>query len=161
MCPHALKTLFRKVLRLLALNPDQWALLKADSDLIPGAINEALRMESPIRSFTRYVRETTQFGEAEVLAGDRLIVLYASANRDEAKWGNPEVFDITRNARDQVAFGYGIHSCAGMHLARMEMAALLEALLDQVDRFEVGDPVVSMNNTLRGYERMPMVFHPL
>ncbi len=148
------------LLRLLGEHPDQWRLLKDDRTLIAAAINEALRMEAPIRSFSRYVREASVFDDVTIPAGDRLLVLYASANRDERKWERPDDFDITRNPRDHLAFGFGIHTCAGMHLARLEITALLTALLDRVERFDVGTPEISYNNTLRGYASLPMTVHP-
>ncbi len=144
------------LLRALGENPDQWALLQDDRDLIPHAINEALRIESPIRVFSRYVREDATFGETTIPEGSRLLVMYASANRDERKWLRPDTFDILRKPGDHVAFGFGIHTCAGMHLARMEITALLSAMLDRIASFEVGVPRVVENNTLRGYETLPM-----
>jgi cytochrome P450 len=149
------------LLRLLGENQDQWRLLKNDRSLIPGAINEALRIEAPIRLFSRFTRETVTFEDVVVSEGSRLLVLYASANRDERKWERPDEFDVTRKARDHVAFGFGIHSCAGMHLARMEITELLTMLLDRLEGFEVGQPVVSYNNTLRGYASLPMTVRPL
>ena len=149
------------LLRLFGEHPDQWRLLKQDRALLPGAINEALRMEAPIRLFSRYVRAASTFGEVTVPDGDRLIVLYASANRDERKWENPDRFVITRQNRDHVTFGFGIHACSGMHLARMEMTALMNAMLDRVESFEVGEPTLSWNNTLRGYATLPMTVHPV
>lgn len=88
-------------------------------------------------------------------------MLYASANRDERKWERPDEFDITRKARDHVAFGFGIHVCAGMHLAKLEITAILTMMLDRIEGFEVGEPVVSYNNTLRGYSSLPMTVRPL
>ena len=144
------------LLRYLSQDRSQWDLLKSDVSLVPNAINEALRMDAPIRSFTRLVRDDTKLGDIELKANDRLIVLYGSANRDERQYDNPDRFDITRNSRDQLAFGYGLHTCGGMQLARLEMTALLEAMLDKIAYFETDTPTVTMNNTLRGFERMPM-----
>ena len=144
------------LLRHLSLNRDQWDLLKSDRSLVRGAINEALRMDAPIRSFTRYVREDAQIGGVSVSAGDRLIVLYGSANRDERHYDQPDKFDIARKNRDQLAFGYGLHTCGGMNLARLEMTALLEAMLVRIDFFETDTPTIAMNNTLRGFDAMPM-----
>ena len=147
------------LLNLLGRSPDQWALLKSDPSLIPGAINEALRMEAPIRSFSRFTNEDARFEEVTIPAGSRVLVFYASANRDERKWERPDDYLITRKATDHLAFGHGIHSCAGMHLARLEMTALLTALVARVERIEVGEPEISFNNTLRGYASLPMTLH--
>jgi Cytochrome P450/RNaseH domain of pPIWI_RE len=148
-----------RILRLLGENPDQWAMLKRDRSLVPHAINEALRIESPIRMFSRYVREAVTFEDVTIPEGSRLLVVYASANRDERKWPMPDIFDVTRKASDHVAFGFGIHTCAGMHLAKMEIASLLNAMLDRISSFEVGAPKIVKNNTLRGYEKLPMTVH--
>ncbi len=149
------------LLRLLGENPDQWRLLQDDRSLLPGAINEALRIESPIRLFSRYVRAEAVFEDIAIPAGERLLVLYASANRDDRKWHDPERFDITRKNTDHVAFGFGVHTCAGMHLAKLEITSLMNAMLDRIERFEVGQPVISRNNTLRGYDRLPMTIYPI
>lgn len=147
------------LIRLLGENPDQWRLLREDPSLIPGAINEALRMESPIRSFSRYVNRDASFGDVVVPAGARLLVLYASANRDERKWERPDEFLVTRKATDHLAFGHGVHMCAGLHLARLEMMALMTALVERVERIEVGVPEIAYNNTLRGYASLPVTLH--
>ena len=144
------------LLRHLSENRDQWDMLKADRALIPAAINEALRLDSPVRSFTRYVQQNTKIGDVAVKEGDRIMVLYGAANRDERKYPDPEKFDITRPNRDHLAFGYGLHTCGGMHLGKLEMTALLNAMLDQIAYFETDEPIIAMNNTLRGFKAMPM-----
>jgi len=147
------------ILWLLARHPDQWERLRADPDLIPAAINEGLRLESPIRGFTRRLNAARRLGDTDLPEGARVLVLYASANRDERRWDDPERFDITRKATEQLGFGHGIHACAGMHLARLEIGAILAALVRRVRRIEVGDPVPTCNNVLRGFESLPMRLH--
>jgi hypothetical protein len=139
---------------LLGRHPDQWNTLRADHALIPAAINEAVRLESPIRGFTRCATRDHEIGGTPIAKGDRVLVLYGSANRDERKWENPERFDIRRDVRDHVGFGFGVHVCVGMHLARLEMAALLTALQQRVERFEVGEPVWAVNNVIHGLESL-------
>ena len=91
--------------------------------------------------------------------GARVLMLYASANRDERRWETPERFDIRRVVTDHAAFGHGIHQCPGMQLARLEMRALLAAMIARVDRIEPdGAPALAMNNVLRGFERLPLRF---
>ena len=143
----------------LALNPDQWELLQRDPSLIPGAVNEAVRIGSPIRSFTRTLTTDYTLGGVNLAAGARVMVLYASANRDERKFPDPDRFDITRANRDHVGFGHGIHMCLGMHLAKLEMESLLAALILQVERIEVGEPTIAMNNTIRAYSTLPMTLY--
>lgn len=147
------------LLRYLSLDRAQWDMLKADRSLVTGAINEALRMDAPIRSFTRLVREDTKIGDIRLGARERIIVVFGSANRDERHYDNPDRFDITRNNRDHLAFGYGLHICGGMHLARLEMTELLLAMLNRIAFFETDPPEICMNNTLRGFDSMPMRVH--
>jgi cytochrome P450 len=143
---------------LLAGHPDQWAKLRADPSLVPNALNETLRLESPLRAFSRVTATATQIGDVDVPAGARMIVLYASANRDERKFDQPENFDITRaNAGDHLAFGYGVHSCAGQSLARMEAHALLTALAGQVERIALAGSVThSLNNLINARASVPV-----
>jgi cytochrome P450 len=136
--------------------PEQWELLREDPTLIANAINEALRLESPIRGFTRHLTADAAIGGATILAGSRALLLYASANRDERKWQDPERFDIRRRASDHLGFGNGTHMCAGLHLARLEMTALLEVLVEKVRHFELGEPVLAVNNVLRGLKSLPV-----
>jgi len=100
--------------------------------------------------------EDTDIDGAELSGRSRLLVLYASANRDERKWEEPEKFDVRRNGRDHLGFGFGAHICAGMHLARLEMTALMTAFARRVSRFEVGEPVRAVNNVLRGFVSLPV-----
>lgn len=142
---------------LFSLHPEQWARVRADPGLIRNAINEAVRLESPIRGFTRRLTAPWQAGGASLPTGARVLLLYASANRDERRWDSPDTFDVGRRVVDQVGFGLGTHSCAGMHLARLEIECLLAALIPLVDRFEpAGPPRRAINNTLRGLASLPI-----
>jgi cytochrome P450 len=90
-------------------------------------------------------------GGVTLRAGTRVLVMYGSANRDEHRFPDPDRFDIHRRADGHLAFGRGVHLCAGIHLARLEGHALLAALADRVVRFELlGDPRWTLNNTLHG-----------
>jgi len=139
---------------LFAQYPDQWDLLRTDSSLIRGAIDEVIRMESPIRAFSRYVTRESELGGIQLETGSRVLVLYASANRDESRWPDPERFDIRRSASGHVGFGHGPHVCAGMHLARMEISAILAALVRRVRRFELLRAERTVHNTLRGFRSL-------
>jgi cytochrome P450 len=144
------------MIMLFGQNPDQWELLRRDPSLAANAVNETVRLESPIRGFTRHLTRDHRVGDVSLREGDRALLLFASANRDERKWDQPERFDITRKVGEQVGFGYGIHTCAGMHLARLEMQALLHALILRVRRFDLGTPVYERNNVLRGLKSLPV-----
>ncbi len=127
-------------LHLFATHPDQWQLLKDDPTLIPNAVNEVIRYESPLRAFSRQARHDTEIAGHRIRAGARVLVIYASANRDEREWDAPDTFDIRRDATRQLGFGHGAHACAGQGLARLETQAMLRALLERVDRIELTAP---------------------
>jgi cytochrome P450 len=144
-------------LALFASHPDQWDALRAEPSLLPNAINEVLRYDSPLRAFTRKSLQQTEIAGVDIPAGSRVLVLYASANRDEQEWTYPDVFDIRRNATRHLGFGHGTHACAGQGLARLEMHAMLTALMQQVSRIELaGEPTWALNNIIRCYERLPL-----
>ena len=149
-----------QIVKFLADHPDQWDMIRADASLIPNAVEEAVRLATPIRAFTRYSIENTEVSGHVIPKGKRVIVCYASANRDERKFPNPDAFDVTRDVHDHVGFGQGVHMCMGMHLARREIILLLEALRRRVERFElIGDPVVAMNNSIRAFAKLPVRVH--
>ncbi|UPJ55956.1 cytochrome P450 [Bradyrhizobium sp. 192] len=141
---------------LFGRHPAQWDIVRNDPALIPNAINEALRLESPVRGFTRHLVADATIGGLTVPRDSRVLLLYASANRDERKWQDPEQFDVKRRANDHLGFGNGTHMCAGLHLARLEMTALLEVLVERVAGFRIGEPVLAMNNVLRGLASLPV-----
>jgi cytochrome P450 len=144
---------------LLAQHPDQWDLIRDNPELISDAVNESLRLESPIQYFTRVAKSDQQIDGAAVPEGSRIVVFYGSANRDERKWEHAERFDIRRRTADHLAFGIGSHACAGMNLARLEIKALLTSLAGLVKRFEPGEPVRIRNNTIRGLATLPIRVH--
>lgn len=142
---------------LFGTRPDQWDAVRADPGLIPNAVNEIVRFEAPIRAFGRVAGTDTQIGGVPIAAGSRVVVLYASANRDERKFERPDEFDVTRpNAAEQLGFGYGEHGCAGQGLARMETQALLAALARSVRRFHLGEPRRALNNLIRALGSLPV-----
>ena len=142
---------------LFATFPDQWELLRARPDLVQNAVEEVVRLASPVRSFSRSVAEETELAGVKLEKGARVMVLYGSANRDEAVWEEPDRFDITRNVRKYVGFGHGVHTCMGLHLARREMVNLIEAMRTRVRRWEIaGEPEVAMNNTIRAFAKLPV-----
>jgi cytochrome P450 len=146
---------------LLATHPDQWRLLQDDPSLVPGAVQEVVRLESPLRAFGRRAHVPTAIAGTRVPAGARLLVMYASANRDERVFQDPDRFDVTRDSSSHVAFGHGVHGCAGQGLARMETQAVLRALLRQVDRIELtGRPELELNNVIHRFDTLPVRLVP-
>jgi cytochrome P450 len=146
------------MLWLLATTPGAYEAVRRDPGLIPGVVNEALRLSSPIRGFTRLAVKPYEMDGVTIPPGDRVLVLYASANRDERHYANPDLFDIRRNPRDQVGWGHGAHTCVGMHLARLEMEILLNSLVARVERIEVDAPTPAWNNVLQGFQQLPARF---
>lgn len=144
-------------LYLFASHPDQWQLLKDEPGLVANAVNEIVRYEPPLRAFARCTAQQTEIAGVSIPSGARVLVIYASANRDEREWENPAVFDIRRDAGRHVGFGQGAHACAGQALARLETTAMLRALLERVDRIELtGTPKWAVNNIIRRHERLPL-----
>ena len=145
---------------LFSQHPDQWDLLRADPSLVPNAFNEIVRMASPIRTFSRVTTREVSFGDVIVPEGSRLMIHYASANRDERQFTNPEEFDIRRvNAAEHVGFGHGVHGCAGQGLARMESHALLTALASRVKRWELHEATPVFNNLISAWAHLSMTLH--
>ncbi len=144
-------------LKLFAMHPDQWQLLKDEPGLMTNAINEVVRCEPPLRAFARCAAQQTEIAGVRIPSGARVLVIYASANRDEREWENPEVFDIRRDAGRHHGLGHGAHAFAGQGLARRQTTAMLRAKLDRVDRIELtGRPTWAVNNIIRRYERLPL-----
>lgn len=136
---ESVRNLISSAMLLLLKHPEQMAAVRADPRLIPNFIEESLRLESPIKAFFRVAKTDTELGGVKIIAGSRLAVLFASANRDEARFAEPERFDIYReNASDHVAFGLGIHYCLGASLARSEARIAFEVLLDRLQDIRLG-----------------------
>lgn len=144
---------------LLGSNSDQWDLLKHEPSLVPNAVHEAVRLATPIRSFSRRAVEDTEIAGVAIPAGARVMMLYASANRDALAFEAPDRFDVRRTARRHLGFGAGPHMCVGMHLALAEMEAILRAMLASFVRIEVEDPVVALNNTICAFSSMTARFY--
>jgi cytochrome P450 len=141
---------------LFATNPDQWDLLRENPARVKNAFNEAIRLESPISCFSRVATVAAELGGVEVPEGARMLVMYASANRDERRWDRADEFDITREVSSHLGFGHGVHACAGMGLARMEGIAVLSALVARVEKIELGTPVRKLNNLIRAFASLPV-----
>ncbi|MFH8570265.1 cytochrome P450 [Streptomyces sp. NPDC017993] len=145
---------------LLGTHPEQWKQIREDHSLIPNAFNEIVRYETPARGFCRLLTRDRELDGLTLPAGSRVFLLYASANRDERFWENPDDFDIRRpNVAAHLAFGHGLHGCVGQGLARMEAHALLKELAKRVERIETGEPTWRRHNTIRGLEALPTTLH--
>ena len=148
------------IIKLFAENPDQWQLLRERPDLIPNAVEEAVRVSAPVRGWTRYVTQDSEIAGCHIPAGARVLVMFASANRDPVKYADPTRFDVTRDVHDHVGFGLGVHMCMGMHLARLEVVSLVRALRRRVERFELtAEPEIALNNSIHAHATMPVRVH--
>jgi cytochrome P450 len=143
---------------LFSRNPDQWTLLRHAPGMMDAAIDEILRIESPIRAFSRLVCKDIDFHGTRLIGGRRALVLYACANRDPSKYVDPSRFDIARAPTQQLAFGAGPHICAGLYLARLEMKAILGVMLEMVSEIRTFEARWAVHNTLRGLERLETAF---
>lgn len=145
---------------LLGRHPEQYALLRAEPDLVPAAFNEIVRFEAPLRGFTRLALAGHRLGDHVVSEGDRVYLLFASANRDASFWSSdPDRFDITRpDVSKHLGFGHGIHGCVGQALSRLEGHSLLKAMIRHVEHIEVGPATWRLHNTIRGIESMTATF---
>ncbi|MGG7566051.1 cytochrome P450 [Rhodovulum sp. DZ06] len=144
-----------------AQNPDQWAALKADPSLVRPAIEEALRLTSPVHTFCRTAGQDTEIAGIPVREGTKILCVLGAANTDPEKWEDPMAFRVDRRPVGHLAFGVGIHGCVGQTVARAELEAVLSALLARVDRIEPdGEAVWRPNNAMRALDRLPLRLVP-
>jgi cytochrome P450 len=141
-------------------HPSQLAVLQREPALIPTAVEEFIRYDSPIQSRLRYVHEPIAIGDRTIKPGRVLLLLLGSANRDPRQFRRPDDLDVARTPNLHVGFGVGDHYCLGAGLARMETAILLQCVLERIARMEpAGDPVRAIGGAFRGYERLPVRLH--
>lgn len=135
-----------------------WPRLREEPDRIPAAVVESVRLSSPIRGFTRRLSRTADVDGCTLPAGSRVVLLYAAANLDERQFPEPTRFDLDRRPAVNLGWGNGPHTCVGIHLAKLEMQALLRAMVPDVEAIETGIPTPLHNNTLQGIARLPARF---
>lgn len=144
--------------RLLA-NPTEQAKLVTDPDLLPSAVEEMLRWVSPIKSMNRTVTHDTELHGTRLRTGDKVLVLYESANFDDAHFDDPERFDIERSPNDHLAFGFGAHFCLGASLARVEIATMVERILQRLPDIALAD-TTDRPRFLGSITELPVRFTP-
>ena len=133
-------------LRAFVDHPEQWEAMAADPSLVPAAVEEVLRWVTPLNNMFRRAGADTEVGGQAIGRGDRIIMLYPSANRDEAVFDHPFTFDIRRDPNPQIAFGFGTHLCVGTHVARTTLAAVFGQLSQRItDLRVVTEPDVEPN----------------
>ena len=141
----------------LARYPEQWTILRNNPNLIRGAFEEVLRFEAPVQTFFRTTARSVDVGDIRLGDGEKVLLFLAAANRDPRRWDRPDTFDVSRRAAGHMTFGTGIHGCVGQAIARLETEAILTALASRVVSFELtGEPQRRLNNTLRGFDSLPL-----
>ena len=147
------RTMLSSGLLALLQHPDQLGMLRADRSLIPSAVEEILRWANPLHYFRRTATVETELGGKSIAAGDKVAMIYTSANRDEAVFDDPQAFDITRSPNHHLSFGIATHFCLGVHLARLEGRVFFEEVLDRWPSIELAGPPrhqqSNLNNSLK------------
>jgi cholest-4-en-3-one 26-monooxygenase len=148
----------------LVRHRDQWDALLADRSLLPGAIEEMLRWTSPVKNMCRILTADTEFHGTELKQGEKIMLLFESANFDQSMFDNADQFDIRRDPNSHVAFGFGTHFCLGNQLARLELRLMTERVLERLPDLRLADDAdvlpLRPANFVSGLESMPMVFTP-
>lgn len=166
LLPAGLETTYRSsgnLLQLLLTHPDQLAAVQTDRDLIPAAIEEGIRFETPLVLVARTTTREVQMHGVTLPVGAQVNLCMGSANRDEARWPDADVFDIHRARRAHISFAGGIHSCLGMHLARVETRAMLNSLFDRVTDIQLvpDDDTKIVGMPFRSPKHLPVTFRPV
>ena len=141
--------------------PDQFEKLKENLELLPNAVSEVIRWQTPLAHMRRTaVRDTEVAGKA-IKKGDKVVMWYYSGNRDTEVFDDPDRIDIERlNVRNQMSFGFGIHRCLGMRLGELQLQILWEEIIKRFDRIEtLEEPTRVLSNFINGYTRMPVKVH--
>jgi cytochrome P450 len=165
LLPAGLETTYRSssnLLHLLLTHPEQLAALQQDRTLIPAAIEEGLRYETPLVSVPRTTTRDIEIHGIPIAAGAQVNLCMGAANRDHTRWPEPNTFDIHRTRRAHISFAGGIHSCLGMHLARVETRGMLCSLLDRVTDLQLvpDDDTRIVGMPFRSPKNLPVTFRP-
>ena len=148
-------------LKAFADHPDQWEAMAADPSLVDGAVEEVLRWVTPLNNMFRRAAADDEVGGQSIRRGDRIVLLYPSANRDEAVFDRPFEFDIRRDPNPHLSFGFGTHLCVGTHVARNTLHSVFGQLSQRITNLRaVTDPDVEPNIFARAVRRFDLAFDP-
>jgi cytochrome P450 len=151
------RTMLSSGLHALLDHPDELARLRSDRDYIPSAVEEILRYANPLHYFRRTATADADVGGQSIAAGDKLAMMYTSANRDESVFREPDRFDVTRSPNPHLSFGIAEHFCLGVHLARLEARIFFEELLDRFPVIELtGEPRRMRSNLNNALKALPV-----
>ena len=142
-----------------ATHPDQWAVVRADPSqgTLESAVEEMIRWASPVNYMSRTATRDVELHDRKIRAGDKVALMYASANRDEAAFADPDRFDVRRDPNHHLAFGFGPHFCLGATLARIELRALLEVMAPRIASLELTAPLRRVRSSfLNGLKDLPL-----
>ena len=146
-------------LKALIEHPEQFSKLRENMDLLPSAVEEFLRWVAPVKHFARTATEDVQIGDQTIAKGERVVVFFASACRDEKVFDDPFEFRIDRDPNKHLAFGTGPHLCLGMHLARLEIKSFFEQLLPRLKSVELaGEATYLQANLVSGLTSLPVKY---
>jgi cytochrome P450 family 142 subfamily A polypeptide 1 len=153
------RTLIAHGLRTFVDHPDQWELLAQRPELVPSAVEELIRWVTPLNNFFRTAVADTDIAGTPVAEGDRVILVYPSANRDETVFTEPDTFDVTRSPNPHVSFGYGTHFCLGANFARFELGILFTELTRRFTNLRVTEEIdVEANIFARAVRSLGLAF---
>lgn len=166
LLPAGVETTYRSLGNMLfglLSSTDQLDAIRADRSLLPQAIEEAVRWEPPLLTITRVAARDTELGGVPIPAGSSVMPMLGAANRQDDRYPDPDRFDIFRSARAHIGFGYGVHVCLGMHLARLEMRVATNLLLDRLPNLRLdpdGDDPHIRGQVFRSPTSLPVLFDP-
>jgi cytochrome P450 len=151
------RTMLSSGMLALLQHPEQLTMLRSDRSLIPSAVEEILRWANPLHYFRRTAIVDTELGGKAISSGDKVAMIYTSANRDEAVFDDPQAFDITRSPNHHLSFGIATHFCLGVHLARLEGRVFFEEVLDRWATIEsAGEPRRQQSNLNNSLKSLPV-----
>ena len=166
LLPAGVETTYRSLgtlLFALLTHPDQLDAIRADRSLIPQAIEEGVRWDAPLLNITRVATRDTELAGVPIPQGSSVMPMLGAANRQEDRYAKPDAFDIFRQAKVPISWGYGVHVCLGMHLARLEMRTAINLLLDRLPNLRLdpdGDDPHIRGMVFRSPTSLPVLFDP-
>jgi 4-methoxybenzoate monooxygenase (O-demethylating) len=144
-----------------ARHPEEWDRFRTTPAVRRAFFDEVIRWETPAQTFFRTASRDIEIDGVQIARDEKVLLFLGAANRDPRKWNDPDRFTLERNPAGHLAFGAGIHVCVGQIMARLEAELLFAAFAERVARFELcGEPVLRLNNTLRGFARLPIRVQP-
>jgi cytochrome P450 family 142 subfamily A polypeptide 1 len=142
---------------------DQWEVLRSDPGLLPGAIEEMLRWTSPLKNMCRTLTADIEFHGTQLYQGEKMMLMFESANFDEAAFEEPDSFNIRRNPNSHLTFGFGTHFCLGNQLARLELVNMTTRVMQRLPDLQLASEdelPLRPANFVSGLEKMPVAFTP-